>query len=68
MGLAVPSHMEFSQTRDRTHVACIARQILNHWTTREVPRLCLSTDALLRSGFFLTQGILPSLVLINCAF
>ena len=22
--------------RDRTHVSCIGRQILNHWTTREV--------------------------------
>ena len=26
-----------SQTRDPTHVPCIARQILNHWVTREVP-------------------------------
>ena len=26
-----------SPTRDRTHVPCIGRQILNHWTTREVP-------------------------------
>ena len=26
-----------SLTRDRTHVLCIARQILNHWITREVP-------------------------------
>ena len=24
-------------TRDRTQVPCLARQILNHWTTREVP-------------------------------
>ena len=24
-------------TRDRNHVLCIARRILNHWTTREVP-------------------------------
>ena len=23
--------------RDRTHIPCIARRILNHWTTREVP-------------------------------
>ena len=27
-----------SPTRDQTHVPCIGRQILNHWTTREVPR------------------------------
>ena len=24
--------------RDRTHVPCIGRQILNHWATGEVPR------------------------------
>ena len=28
------SHVESSWTRDQTHVPC--RQILNHWTTREV--------------------------------
>ena len=26
-----------SPTRDGTCVLCIARQILNHWTTKEVP-------------------------------
>ena len=26
-----------SLTRDQTHVPCIARQILNRWTTRDVP-------------------------------
>ena len=30
-----------SLTRDGTHVPCIARQMLNHWTTREVPH-CVS--------------------------
>ena len=25
-----------SPTRDRTHVSCIVRQILNHWTTSKV--------------------------------
>ena len=28
--------MGSSQTRDPTSVPCIARQVLNHWTTREV--------------------------------
>ena len=28
--------MESSWTRDRTHVSCISRQILIHWSTREV--------------------------------
>ena len=35
-----PGHMGSvvsSQTRVRTCVSCIGRQILNHWTTREVP-------------------------------
>ena len=30
-------HMGSSWTRYQTHVPCIGRQILNHWTTREVP-------------------------------
>ena len=24
-------------TKDRTHVLCIGKQILNHWTTKDVP-------------------------------
>lgn len=28
-----------SLIRDRTHVPCIARGVLNHWTTRKVPSL-----------------------------
>ena len=27
-----------SPNRDQTHIPCIGRQILNHWTTREVPQ------------------------------
>ena len=34
MSLVAPQHVEPSWTRDQTHVPC--RQILNHWTTREV--------------------------------
>ena len=30
MGLVAPWHGGSSQTRDRTHVLCIGRQILNH--------------------------------------
>ena len=26
-----------SSTRDQTHIPCIRRWVLNHWTTREVP-------------------------------
>ena len=37
MGLVAPWRVGSSQTRDRTHVPCIGRQILNHWTTGEAP-------------------------------
>ena len=40
VGLVAPQHMGSSQTRDQTHVPCITRWILNHWTTREIPWLC----------------------------
>ena len=36
MGLVVPRHVESFWTRDQTHVLCIDRQIINHWTTWEV--------------------------------
>ena len=35
--LSCSRHVESSLTRYRTHISCIGRQILNHWTTREVP-------------------------------
>ena len=34
-GLVAPRHVGSSQTRARTHVPCIGRQILNHSATRE---------------------------------
>ena len=36
MGLAAP--VGSSQIRDQISVHWVSRQILNHWTTREVPR------------------------------
>ena len=36
MGVVAPRHVGSSQTRARTRVPCISRQILNHCTTREV--------------------------------
>jgi len=36
MGLVASWYVESSWTRDGTHVSCIGRWILNHWTTREV--------------------------------
>ena len=36
---AAPANRLSSLTRDWTQVPCIARQILNHWTTKQVPWL-----------------------------
>ena len=38
-GPAAPCHVGSSQTRARTRVPCIGRQILNHCATREAPML-----------------------------
>ena len=38
-GLVVPQHVGSSWIRDQTCVPCIGRQVLNHWTTREVEPL-----------------------------
>ena len=38
-GLVAPRHVGSSQTRARTRVPCIGRQILNHSATREAPHL-----------------------------
>ena len=35
MGLVAQWLVLCSQTRDQTHVLCIGKQILNHWTTRK---------------------------------
>ena len=32
-----PWDVEYSRIRDWTHVPCFGRQILKHWTTREIP-------------------------------
>ena len=36
-GLVALQHVGSSQTRNLTHVPCVGRQILRHWTTRKVP-------------------------------
>ena len=38
-GLVAPWHVESSWTRDRTHVPCIGRWLLNHRTTRDVSNM-----------------------------
>ena len=39
MGFVAPPYVGSSQSRGRTRVHCIGRQILNHWATREVKKL-----------------------------
>ena len=36
-GLVAPWHVRSSRTRDRTHVPCVGRWMLNHCAIREVP-------------------------------
>ena len=51
-GLVAPRHVGSSQTRARTHVPCIGRQILNHCATREAP-----------SKYFLSTIYVPGIAL-----
>ena len=39
MGLVLLPHVQYSQTRDQTCFPCLGRQILSHWTTKEVQPL-----------------------------
>ena len=40
-GLSCPTSCGIFPDGDGTHVPCIGRQILNHWTTRKVQVQCL---------------------------
>ena len=44
--------MGSSRTRDRTHVPCIGRQILNHWTTRKILEQIFIYKNLLKFNIF----------------
>ena len=48
-GLVAPRHMGSSQTKDRTRVPCIDRQIRSHWTTKDVHRIVLNFPSLKNS-------------------
>ena len=52
-GLVVLHHVESSWTRNRTHVPCTGRQILNHWTTREIPCVNPSVNKCFHFSLFL---------------
>ena len=59
-GLVAPRHVGSSQTRARTRVPCIGRQILNHCATREAP-----TTLLICAESSFTQGATQNLQLLN---
>ena len=48
-------HLRFP-TRDRTHMPCTVNWILNHWTTREVPKTSLSSVTPSPSRTFMFPG------------
>ena len=66
-GSVAPRHVGSSWTRAQTRVSCIGRWILNHCTTREVPRpvldhLCISVKPHLTPGHIsLTSSQLQSI-------
>ena len=51
-GLLAMWHVESSWTRDRTHVPCIGRWLLNHWTTWEVLYIILTCSFVNLNFFF----------------
>ena len=65
-GLVAPRHVGSSQTRARTRVPCIGRQILNHCATREA--LHLIFDSLINRclGVFLLGFILYGTLCASC--
>ena len=69
-GLVAPWLVDSSQTRDQTHGPCIAKQILNHLTSREVPVLlntfCLILWLLycLSFAFYLTRSSLREVIIV----
>ena len=56
-GLVAPSHVGSSRTTDQTHVLCLVRQILNHQTTKEVPRSTLKAMSQMISQGSSVHGI-----------
>ena len=50
-GLVSPRHVGSSQTRARTRVPCIGRQILNHCTTREAQSLTFKGPSMASNYF-----------------
>ena len=47
-----------SLTKDQIYIPCIERQILNHWTTREVPKSVFFKSCH-RSNFHVSKNLFP---------
>ena len=60
--LSRPMHVGSSWIRGGTHVSCIGRQILNHWTTREVLTDLLKCTCVMTSKYFFILFVFASLV------
>ena len=56
-GVVAPRHVGSSQTRARTRVPCIGRQILNHCATREAPHPNLDLVCTLRTCLTVAPGL-----------
>ena len=56
-GLVAPRHVGSSQTRARTRVPCIGRQILNHCATREALLFFLIPSPLNFTGSFVINKV-----------
>ena len=67
-GLNASQHVGSSRTRDRTHIPCISRWILNHWTTMEAPTMEIYVSPFWEAGKYkfiepadsgFIEGLLP---------
>ena len=70
-GLVAPQHVGSSQTRDQTHVPCIGRSVLSHWTTREGPPRSLhwrSVDSSIMGGGLLLDLLEALLAVLGFTF
>ena len=65
-GLVAPQHVGSSQTRDRTHVCCIDRQILYHWATREALFFSIYVPTILIYTY--PQVVLDSILFLEVKF
>ena len=60
--------VESFQTRDRTHVSCIGRQIPHHWATREAQFSFILQDSKLSSFSFCSHHPIAKVCFFFCTF